>query len=226
MMLDKNDYLTFIQALDFWDKLTKNQQQLLAKDARVFHYEKGMTLHSGDMDCLGMLFVKSGSLRVYMLSDEGREITLYRLDDGELCILSASCVLSSITFDVHIEAQSDCDVFLVNAHVLSTLSAENIYVECFTYRMATERFSDVMWAMQQILFISFDKRLASFLIDETTRVHSDTLSMTHEEIAKLLGSAREVVSRMLKYFAKEGYVQLSRGTVTLSNKMALLKLIG
>ena len=91
--------------------------------------------------------------------------------------------------------------------------------------MATERFSDVMWAMQQILFMSFDKRLAIFLLDESSALHSDELRITHEQIAKLMGSAREVVTRMLKYFSSEGYVTLSRGTVTLTDKAGLKKLL-
>ena len=97
-------------------------------------------------------------------------------------------------------------------------------MEAFAYRLATERFSDVMWTMQQILFMSFDKRLAIFLLDESASLGSDTIKLTHEQIAKLLGSAREVVSRMLKYFAEEGYVRLSRGTVTITDKKALREL--
>ena len=164
------------------------------------------------------------SLRVYIMSEDGKEITLYRIYPGELCILSASCVLSSITFDVYIDAVEDSQVLQVSSSVISLLMHDNIYVEAFANRAAAERFSDVMWAMQQILFMSFDRRLAIFLLDESASLGTDRLPLTHEQIAKLMGSAREVVTRMLKYFSQEGYVALSRGCVTLLDKKALRKL--
>lgn len=91
--------------------------------------------------------------------------------------------------------------------------------------MATTRFSDVMWAMQQILFMGVDKRLAIFLWDETAKTGSNSIKMTHEQIARYMGSAREVVSRMLKYFAGEGIVALSRGEIRVMDKEKLSKLI-
>ena len=139
--------------------------------------------------------------------------------------MSASCILKSITFDVCIEAESDCRVIQLASSALSLLSSDNIYVECFIYKLAAERFSDVMWTMQDILFTSFDKRLAAFLLDETAKNHSDSLKMTHEQIAKYMGSAREVVSRMLKYFANEGYVTLSRGGIRIDDKESLTALL-
>ena len=149
---------------------------------------------------------------MYIMSEDGREITLYRIYPGELCILlRSSCVLSSITFDVYIDAVDDSQVLQVSSAVISLLMHDNIYVEAFANKAAAERFSDVMWAMQQILFMSFDRRLAIFLLDESASLATDTLSLTHEQIAKLMGSAREVVTRMLKYFSQEGYVSLARG---------------
>jgi CRP/FNR family transcriptional regulator len=148
--------------------------------------------------------VKTGSIRIYMTSEDGREITLYRLYEGDTCLLSASCALSQITFDVSIDAVTDCEIMQIDAATFSRVFEENIYVENFAYKIITERFSDVMWAMQQILFMSFDKRLAIFLIDESSKTGSDEIKMTHEQISRLMGSAREVVSRMLKYFSSEG----------------------
>ncbi len=211
--------------LSFWSRLSKSEKELLLKNTSVLKYKKGAPIHSADYQCIGMLLVKSGSLRVYILSEDGREITLYRINSGEVCILSASCVLKSITFDVHIDAVSDSEVIQLHSSAISYLMEENIYVEAYAYRAATERFSDVMWAMQQILFMSFDKRLAIFLLDESAAIHSDEIKMTHEQIARLMGSAREVVTRMLKYFVEEGYVELSRGTVMLTDKKALMSLI-
>ena len=95
------------------------------------------------------------------------------------------------------------------------MSQENIHAEAFTYRQATERFSDCMWVMQQVLFMGLDTRLAIWLLDEVARSGSKTIYATHDEIARHLGSAREAVGRMLKYFAREGLVELARGSVEL-----------
>ena len=138
--------------------------------------------------------------------------------------MSASCVLKSITFDVYIDAVEASEVIQVSSASISSVMKQNIYAECFAYKMATERFSDVMWAMQQILFMSFDRRLAIFLLDEAAALHSQEIKMTHEQIARLMGSAREVVTRMLKYFSSEGYVELSRGTVKILDKNKLKNL--
>lgn len=209
----------------FWDKLDEKEKALLLHNLSTVRFSKGNGIHKGETDCVGLLLVKTGHLRVYMLSEEGREITLYRLHDGDICVLSASCVLSSITFDVHIDAEEDSEVYMLNSSTFSALLKNNIHVECFSYKLTAERFSEVMWAMQQILFMSFDRRLAIFLSDEAAKTGSDTISLTHEQVAKYIGSAREVVTRMLKYFSDEGIVSLSRGAITLLDKKKLRGLI-
>ncbi|MFV0466509.1 MAG: Crp/Fnr family transcriptional regulator [Lachnospiraceae bacterium] len=209
------------EKLNFWDKLTNNQKARLIDSTMVFKYEKGRALHFGDFDCVGVLIVKEGIMRTYITSEEGREATLYRLDRGDICILSASCILQTISFDVSIDAETDCEVIQISTSTFAKIAEENIYAELFSYRLATERFSDVMWAMQQLLFTSIDKRLAAFLIDESTKNHSPSILMTHEQIAKNLGTAREVISRMLKQFSHKGYVSLFRGGITIVDKQAL-----
>lgn len=211
-------------SLPFWDKLSSSEKNTVMNNTAFSIHKKGESVYSADYKCLGLLLVKSGSLRVYILSEDGREITLYRIHEGELCVLSASCVLESITFDIHIDAVTDCELLQVSSSAIALLMHDNIYAEAFAYRTATERFSDVMWAMQQILFMSFDRRLAIFLLDESASLKSDEIPMTHEQIARLMGSAREVVTRMLKYFSSEGYVELSRGMVNIIDKAALRRL--
>lgn len=217
-----HDDLTFISSnLSFWEHLSAAQKEYLNANIKSVHFAKGQTLHYGEQECIGVLLVKHGMIRTYMTSEEGREVTLYRLDSHDICILSASCILDTIDFDVTMDAETDCEVLQINSAAFSRLSSENVYVELFSYKLATERFSDVMWAMQQILFTSFDKRLAAFLLEESAKTKTDQLHMTHEQIARYLGSAREVVSRMLKYFSNEGYVSLSRGDITLLDKTGL-----
>ena len=160
-----------------------------------------------------------------ILTSDVKKISERDKQRHDVCILSAACVLDCIDFDVLVEAQTKCQIIQISPAVFLQLFSQNIHVELFSYKLATERFSDVMWAMQQILFISFDKRLATFLLDESNRNNSLDIKMTHEQIAQNLNSAREVVSRMLNYFAKEGYVSLSRGQIHIINKQSLSSLI-
>lgn len=224
-MIEHNELSYIRSRLDFWDKLSKSETNLLESNITKVSYTKGFNLHSTDSECLGVLLIKSGGLRVYILSEDGREITLYRLSPGDVCVLSAACVLNSITFDVHIDAESDTDAYLINIGTFSKLSSLNVYVENFAYKNTNERFSDVMWAMEQILFMSLDKRLAIFLLDEISKTNSTKLHITQEQIAKYIGSAREVISRMLKVFQSDGILEQSRGTIHIINKEKLLKLI-
>ena len=217
------DYLK--QRLNFWDKLSSSEQQGLYANTMLRKYHAGQNVYSALNECVGVLIVKSGELRTYIMSEEGREITLYRLSDGDICVLSASCILQNITFDVYIDAERDTEVLLISAAYFSKLIEQNIYAENFALKIAVDMFSEVMWTMEQILFMSFDKRLAVFLLDEISKTGNNILDMTHEQIAKYMGSAREVVSRMLKYFEKESIVNLSRGTVEVIDKVKLRNII-
>ena len=171
-----------------------------------------------------MILVRSGSLRLYIMSEEGKDITLYRLQKGDLCMLSASCVLSAVTFEVFVDAEEDSECCVISGPAFAAVSEQNPDVRIFALETAVGRFSDVMWVMQQIMFMSMDKRLAILLSDEAVRTGSDTIALTHGQIARYMGSAREVVSRMLKYFASEGIVKVSRGGVTILDKKRLRKL--
>jgi cAMP-binding proteins - catabolite gene activator and regulatory subunit of cAMP-dependent protein kinases len=211
--------------LDFLKNLSTKELELVANNIQKVTYQKGYNLYNSENDCLGLLLVESGELRTYILSEDGRDITLYRLQNNDVCILSASCILKNITFDVHIDAEDDTTVYLLNVAAFSKLCSQNVYVENFALKTSVERFSDVMWAMEQILFMRFDKRLAIFLFDEIIKNNTNDITLTQEQIAKYTGSAREVVSRMLKNFQTQGIVELSRGVIHIMNKEKLKELI-
>ena len=156
-----------------------------------------------------------------MLSEEGKEITLYRLAPGEICMLSASCVLQSITFDVFIDAEEPSDCYMIGAAAFHMISEKVPAVKIFALETAVERFSDVMWIMQQIVFMSMDKRLAIFLLEETQANGTDSVNMTHETIARHLGTAREVVTRMLKHLAADGVIEVTRKGILIADKKKL-----
>ncbi len=204
----------------FWESIPEADRDYICQNSRTVTYPKGKNIHNGS-ECLGVILVRSGILRIYMMSDEGKDITLYRLYKGGLCMLSASCVLDAITFDVFVDAEEDCTCCVIGGPAFATVSARNPDIKIFALETAVGRFSDVMWVMQQILFMGMDKRLAIFLFDESARTGLDTITMTQGQIARYMGSAREVVSRMLKYFANEGIVEVSRGGIKILDKKRL-----
>lgn len=213
-----------LNKLPFWTSLTEQEKEILSKSAVIRHYEKGSFIHSSDRDCLGMLFILSGEIRTYILSDEGREITLFRLYPNDLCVLSASCVISQISFDTQMTARQNTEVLIIPPNITALLKEQNISVRCFLYEQATERFSEVMWAMQQILFKGLDQRLAAFLVEECGRTNSNAVRMTHEQIARNISSAREAVARMLKQFTQDGLVELKRGEIIIKDTDGLKRL--
>nr|WP_177296833.1 Crp/Fnr family transcriptional regulator [uncultured Blautia sp.] len=204
-----------------WDKLTPAQQKIISQSSQSRSVPRGTVLHNGSVDCLGLLLILSGQLRAYIISDDGREITLYRLFERDVCIFSASCVMSNIQFEVIIEAEKDSDVIVLPPHIYKKLMEESAVVANFSNQIMGSRFTEVMWLIEQIMWKSFDKRLAAFLVEESILDNTDALKITHEKIANHLGTAREVVTRMLRYFQSEGLVKLSRGTIELTDKKRL-----
>ncbi|MDY3017799.1 MAG: Crp/Fnr family transcriptional regulator [Blautia sp.] len=204
-----------------WDKLTPAQQKIISQSSQSRSVPSGTVLHNGSVDCLGLLLILSGQLRAYIISDEGREITLYRLFERDVCIFSASCVMSNIQFEVIIEAEKDSEVIVLPPHIYKKLMEESAAVANFSNQIMGSRFTEVMWLIEQIMWKSFDKRLAAFLVEESILDNTDSLKITHEKIANHLGTAREVVTRMLRYFQGEGLVKLSRGTIKLTDKKKL-----
>ena len=204
-----------LERLPFWKLLTDSEKELVQQNAVIRLYKKGTRVYSSERECLGMLFVMQGEMRTYLLSEEGREVTLFRIYPNDLCVLSASCVISQISFDTQMSAQKDTEALMIPPNIVLLLKEKNLSVRCFLYELATKRFSDVMWAMQQILFKRLDQRLALFLMQESQRLGTDTIHMTHEQIAQQISSAREAVARMLKQFSEDGLVELKRGAIRL-----------
>ncbi len=215
--------IVYREIFPFWNKISGEDRELICRGSQFITYPKGKNIHDGD-ECSGVILVRSGSLRLYMMSEEGKDITLYRLREGDLCMLSASCVLDAITFDVFIDAEEESECCVISGPVFAAVSERNPDIKIFALETAVGRFSDVMWVMQQILFMSMDKRLAIFLADESARTGTDVISLTHGQIARYMGSAREVVSRMLKYFAGEGIVEVSRGGIKILDGKRLRRL--
>lgn len=210
----------FAAYFPFWKSLKDEDKDFLCQSTIEEHFEKQQPVHD-NMGCSGLYILKKGRLRLCMLSEEGKEITLYRLMPGDICMLSASCVLQSITFDVYVDAEEPSDCYCISGPAFAAVSERVLEVKIFALERAVDRFSDVMWIMQQIVFMSMDKRLAIFLLDEMAMTGSDAITMTHEQIARHLGTAREVVSRMLKHLAADGAIEVTRKCINITDKEKL-----
>lgn len=219
-MIEK-DKSFLIKVLTFWDDLTAKQKELILNNTKHTVFHKGENIHSGNTDCVGVILLKSGELRTYILSEDGKEITLYRFNNDDICILSSSCMFTNIDFDIYVDSEKESEALIIDSKIFEIISNENVYAQNFSYRKTVDRFSDVMSAIQQILFMSLEKRLATFLLDEISKRKTDTILITHEEIAKYIGSAREVVSRTLKDFESRGIISLSRGKLKVEEKIML-----
>lgn len=216
--------MAFEAYFPIWNQLSRAQQEQITHRLTERRAERGAVVHGGGAECTGLLLVKEGQLRAYLLSEDGREITLYRLFDRDLCLFSASCMMHSVQFDITIAAEKDTVFWAIPAESYNRLMKESAAVANYTNEVLAARFSEVMWLMDQILWKRFDQRLAGFLLEEAAIEGTNTLRLTHETIGNHLGNPREVVTRMLRYFSGEGLVRLSRGTVEICDTKGLQKL--
>ena len=213
--------MSIAQFFPVFSQLTPQQQQMVLDYTAIRTVPAGTVVHNGAVECTGFLLVRSGQLRAYTLSEEGREVTIYRLFDHDCCLFSAACIMSSLQFEVIIETEKDSEIFIIPPSVYQKLMNESLPVSKYTNDLMASRFSEVMWLMEQIMWKSFDKRLAAFLVEESGIEGTTLLKVTHEKIANHMGTAREVVTRMLRYFQGEGLVKLSRGTIEITDAPGL-----
>lgn len=200
-----------------WNKIELEQQEKLRKSAIKKTIKKGTILCDGGKECTGLVLICKGLLRAYMLSEDGREVTLYRLFDRDICLLCASCVMTNIQFDIIIEAESDTEAWVILPWIYRSVQQDSLVFSNYMNDLLAMNLSEIMWMVEQIMWKSFDKRLAGFLIEESMIEDTSILKITHEKIANHLGTAREVVTRMLKHFQTEGLVNLRRGVVEITD---------
>ena len=218
--------MSIAQFFPVFSQLTPQQQKMVLDYTAIRTVPAGTVVHNGAVECTGFLLVRSGQLRAYTISEEGREVTIYRLFDHDCCLFSAACIMSSLQFEVIIETEKDSEIFIIPPSVYQKLMNESLPVSKYTNDLMATRFSEVMWLMEQIMWKSFDKRLAGYLLEESRIEGTNLLKVTHEKIANHMGTAREVVTRMLRYFQGEGLVKLARGTIEITDKDGLEALEG
>lgn len=216
---------SILEALPFWDHLTDGEKDAAARGATQHTYHKDDYILGASDACLGMVYLRKGSIRVYITSEEGREVTLFHITAGECCIFSSGCVIGGITLDVQMAAESEVELLALHAGTVASLMESNLHFKCFAYELSTARYSTVVWVILQILFSHFDQRLARLLLSIYKKTGEKTIRMTQEAMAQEVNSAREVVARMLRQFAADGWITLNRGTVVLQNIEALKNLV-
>ena len=215
----------YVSRLPYWYDLEKDEKEAVACGAVIREYKKGAYIYGMQDACLGMVYVQKGSIRVFLTSEEGREVTLFHIGEGDSCILSASCVMREISLEVQLVVEKDTEILAVPAGTYKKLMESNLRLRCFTYELSTKRLSSVVWVMQQILFAHFDERMARFFLTEYEKTGSTKIFMTQEEIAREVNSAREVVARMLRQFAEDGWIEVGRGTITLKDIQSLKQIV-
>lgn len=210
--------MEFSKYFPVWDKISEKHKRIIEENVMMRKVEKGSIIHNGDIECTGLLLVKTGQLRAFIISDEGKEISIYRLFEYDICLFSAACIMNSIQFDITVEAEKNSEFWIIPSDIYKQIMQESLTVANFTNELMASRFSDVMWLMEQIMWRSFDKRLAEFILEESSIEGSSSIKITHEMIGHHLGNPREVVTRMLRYFQSEGMIKLSRGTIEIVDK--------
>lgn len=223
-MLNENEIEYLSEHLIFWKQLSKTEQIDIEQSAFSMIYTKGKILYSTEKECLGLVLIENGQLRAFMTSNDGKEISLFRLLSLDMCILSASCIIKNMNFDVDIEIEKNSKVYVIPTSCFNRISENNLVVKNFMLELVSARFSEVMWVFEQYVFGSAAQRLANFLMTQSQLEESDTLIITHEFIANDIGTAREVITRLLKHFATDGIVSMTRGEIKIENKEALKKL--
>lgn len=220
-MMEHDDIRFLEEHLPFFRNLSASQKQYLVSQTEKICYQKQIRLSKTATSCPGLYLLKKGEIRAYIASETGRELTMFRLFDGDLCLLSASCLFKNIRFQLEIAAYPDTEVYRIESGVYERLQKESREVLEQTNAIMETRLTEAMWILEQTLFSRFSNRLAGFLIDQAAAEGSDILHLTHEEIAQHLASAREVVSRMLKYFQNEGIVKGTRNRIEIIDRKKL-----
>ena len=214
-MINKESYLK--ETLPFFKSLSEEEKNELISKSTIGQFKKGELVHSKNSSCTGLLITISGNFRVFISSPTGRQITLFKLYERDVCMLSSSCAFTNLTYDVNLQSQSDAKAIIVDSSLIKKLSSSNFEVMNYILDLTQDKLSQVMYVLEQTTFFSLDERISDYLLEQSRYENSKTLYITHENIANELGSSREVISRILKKFEKHGKIEVHRGKIKIIN---------
>ncbi|MCB0061304.1 MAG: Crp/Fnr family transcriptional regulator [Caldilineaceae bacterium] len=201
-----------------FQELPSRLRQLVCRDVQPVQVPTGTLLFDLDYPCNLFLLIMDGAIRVVKPALSGREILLYRLEPGDSCILTVSCLLGQNEYPARGVVEQTLTGYALPRPLFTQLLEESTVFRNFVFHYFGERMSDLMALVEEVAFQQMDQRLASLLVER-----GPLLPLTHQQLADELGSAREVMSRILKHFEGKGWVQLERGRVTVCNAVALAR---
>lgn len=213
-----------VEQLPFWDHLSSDERALVSERSFIRTFSANQLISNTDNSCTGIVFIVRGGIRTGLISDEGKEITLFRVGSGECCVTTASCVIKQISFDTLVTTTEESTLLIAPASLCEHLTANNIYVKAFMLEAEAERYSQVVHVLQQMLFKRLDQRVASYLIERAQACGSPELKITQDELARDINSAREAVTRVLHRLAADGLVEVKRGRILILNENGLRQL--
>ena len=212
------------RAFPFYEDLYRAERDLLAQQARELHWEAGRVLMEEGITCRNIFWIVSGGIRVYKLSPDGREVTLYRIAPGDTCLISAACIMNSRAFPAIAETEMDTELLVVPAELFRRLLQSSSALQQYVLGKSLERLADVIQVIDTMAFTSRRTALANFLWQRVQETKHPAVTITHQALAVELGTAREVVSRTLKELQNQGIVRLGRGRIHVVDEAALAEL--
>lgn len=223
-MTNKNKELYLKNNLPFFKNLSKKEIEKLLDSSYLEQYKQGELIHSKDKSCTGIVLVLDGQLKSFMSAISGKEITLFRLFEFDICMLSSSCVYQNLSYDINLQAEKDSSVIIIDSNFFKDLSSTNSSIQKFFLELTQNKLSEVMWVIEQVVFFNLEYRVANYLINQYYLDNSINIYTTHETIANNLGSAREVISRILKRLEKNNLLKIGRGYITITDIKGLKSL--
>lgn len=220
----RDEYL--INGLSFYKDLTEEEKELVKREVQIRELKKGDTIYNADSIWKGLKLITKGQIRLFISSEQGNGVTLYRIREGEMCLISLVCMLEPhLKASMGVDAEEDTEIYNIPADVYTQLMRENETVRRITDDISQKRFGEILSVISDLIFSNVEQRLARALVGHAGYSDSDTLKITHEILANDIGSAREVVTRNLKRLQNLGYLKLQRGKILIKDKKALEKII-
>jgi CRP/FNR family transcriptional regulator, anaerobic regulatory protein len=215
-MLDTDTQSRLLQQYPMLRELPAADRAGLLAAASVIHLPAGTVVFDENQPCQGFPMLLSGNIRVIKSAPNGRELQLYRVMPGESCILTSSCLLGNTRYHARGIAEQALEMVLLSAAAFHTLLGQQEVFRIYVFHLFSDRLTDLMQLVSAVAFQKLDQRLASLLINKSNPIHA-----THQSLADELGSAREIVSRLLKGFAEQGWVKLGREQIDITDAAAL-----
>lgn len=215
--------MVLLNTFEFLSQLDERKLEKLIENIHVRSFEGGTIILQEGNACENMVFILKGSIRVYKLSPEGREITLYHIGKGETCIILNSCIIENSNYPAIAEVEEDAQLAIISSIYFNELIFSAPSYQKYIFHIVSKRLTEVLTIVDEVVFKHMDTRIAAFLYEKTLK-DGNKLEITHEKISLEIGSAREVVSRILKDFEKQNILTLSRGIINITNMKKIIEI--